>query len=314
MFFDMIDLDHLTIRVHDLDAAGASFQRLGFTVTPNREPVVSDEDGSPEANFTANSAGFVNNRHVLFQAHQPDVANFFELMCVLDPLAGPPYGNQMMSYLLDSEGPKVIVGHSKDVERTRQAMINSDIQMYPPLDLVTEWRDQQRDRTVPIHARPAVPIIGQMPFYVAAYQTSTLDGYQYEPWTVHPNGARYLTAINGITNEVRRHAKIMANDILGVEPEYLDDDHAILTVRDVQLRIMSPRGFASHYPGLDYSTERAVPHLFGATVAVRSLDKIADILDANGIPRVSTPHGICVPRHQAHNAIIEFVAEPVQGK
>jgi hypothetical protein len=315
MSLGIVDVDHVMIRVFDLEAAAMSYRRLGFTVTPVREKIPLAELTTPSHTGGAGRAAAppqkatINNRHVIFQPFpgRDDVANFLEFMCIEDQLNTPPQAMQMLSFLLDTEGPKAVVGYTEDVDRSRESMRAAGIETYPPIRFETGWRDEERDLFVPIVARPAPPVFGQFPFQVGPYETPTLEGYRYQPWTVHPNGALYLTGISGITDDVRRDAQVMAEKAFGVQVEYLGEDIAMLCVRDMCLRIMSPRGFASLYPGLDFSVERSLPHLFGVTIVVRALDEATAILDANDVAYAKTPGGVCVPRHAAHNTLVEFV-------
>jgi hypothetical protein len=95
--------------------------------------------------------------------------------------------------------------------------------------------------------------------------------------------------------------------VFGVEMEWESDDIVVLRPRDLFLRIATPAGFSMLFPDLDFSSERILPFVVGATVAVDSLDTVRDILDDNQISWVSTPGGIAVPRRYAANTLLEFV-------
>jgi hypothetical protein len=161
--------------------------------------------------------------------------------------------------------------------------------------------------TFPIQARPCVPIFGQIPFQFDPYETTTLAGYHYEPWTRHTNTARYMAGVTGVTKNIRRDAAFMAEKIFGVPVQWESDDIAIVQPRDLILRIITPAGFKAIYPDLDFSSERILPHTIGVTFVVGSLGTVRHVLTQNRVPFHLTRDGIAVPRQRACNTIIEFI-------
>jgi len=310
--FGIVDIDHLMIRVADLKIGAETFRKLGFTITPPRQHIdMSALEGATGRESKADRKASINNRHILLTPFpgRDDVANYLELMCIEDQLATPPQVTQMLCFLLDSEGPKTVVTISKDLEHSRQQMLEQGIETSVPVPFRTGWYDEDRDQLVPAHGSPAVPVYGQTPFMTNPCEISTLDGYRYEPWTVHPNGARRLLGVTGITDRIHTHAEAMADNVFGTAVEWASDDVALIWPRDLFFRVVTPAGFAQLYPGLDFSTERILPALCGATVAVDSLDTLCDTLNASGVEYAEIPSGaVVVPRHQAANTIIEFVS------
>lgn len=308
MSFQVVDIDHLMVRVAHFDASIEAFQRLGFTVTPIRQRI-GDEPVAVATGRDPKGPSTINNCHILFKPYpgRDDVANFLELICIEDQLNTPPEVMRVMSFLLDSEGPKALMCLSEDLEASREAMRRQGIETLAfPLD--TGWYDDKRSRFIPIWARPAVPVFGQTPFMVMPYETTALDGYHYEPWTIHPNTATYLAGVTGVTDDVEGHAALMADRVFGVEPAWEQDGVAVVRPRDIFLRMVSPRAFGQLFPGLDFSSERVLPTLIGATVAVGSIETLTRTLDANGVPYVETPAGgVAVARQLAANTLIEFV-------
>jgi len=50
-----------------------------------------------------------------------------------------------------------------------------------------------------------------------------------------------------------------------------------------------------------------LPHTFGLTFAVASIDTLVGALRANDVTYRYTRDGVCVPRQHAHNTVLEFV-------
>lgn len=305
-----VDIDHIVVRVEFLEEAKKTYERLGFTVTPLRAQVdqaawvdATESGREPKGEAT------INQRQILFKPFpgRDDVANFIAFIAVEDQLRTPPEVTQMMSYLYDTEGPRAIVLNTADVQAAREEMQRGGFEAFKPVKFETGWMDNERDVFVPITSSASVPIHGQVPFMFDPFQTWTLGGYTYEPWTQHENGALYMAGVSGITRNVRHDAEVMADRVFGTDVEYESDHVALLRKRDLFLRVLSPEGFAEVYPGLDFSRERILPHTFGLTFAVKSLDDLTALLDDRQVTWQRTRDGLCVPRMLAHNTLLEFI-------
>ena len=310
MTLGVVDIDHLIIRAADLAQSASDYEKLGFFVTPLLRKVTWGSSGEELAAAPQEAQrSTVTGRQILFKPYpgRTDIANFLNIYCIEDQLLMPPELTQVFSFLLDSEGPRTIVGYTKDVEKAREAMTAVGIRTNAPLEYESGWQDEERNTFIRIQARPCVPIFGQIPFQFDPYETQTLEGYQYAPWTVHPNGARYMAGVTGVTNNIRRDAEFMAHKIFGVDVEWHGDEVAVIRPRDLFLRVMTPRGFHDLFQGLDFSTERILPHTVGVSFAVESVDAVATLLERNGVPAVRTRLGVCVPRQQACNTLVEFI-------
>jgi len=306
----VVDIDHLMIRAADLGQAASAYEKLGFFVTPLRKKVPWSSSGKELADAPPETQrSTVTGRQILFKPYpgRTDVANFLNIYCIEDQMLMPPEVTQVFSFLLDSEGPRTIVGYTADVGRAREAMTALGIKTNAPLDYESGWQDEERDVFIRIQARPCVPIFGQIPFQFDPYETQTLAGYQYAPWTVHPNSARYMAGVTGVTHNIRRDAEFMAHKIFGVDVEWQGDEVAVIRPRDLFLRVMTPKGFGQLFEGLDFSSERILPHTVGVSFAVASLDVVEKTLRKNGVAMVKTRLGICVPRQAACNTLIEFI-------
>jgi hypothetical protein len=312
--FRIVDIDHFMIRVADLDAGVETFKSLGFTVPPVRRPMdMRRLEGRAGADGPAGPPKKLTmlNRHILFQPYpgRDDAANFLELMGILDQLATPPPVTQMMSFLLDTEGPKAVVALADDIDRAREEMVADGLTTSEVLRLEgTGWDVPETGQFLEVKGAVATPVFGQTPFLVCPCAHGIVESMRHEPWTQHENSARYLAGATGVTEDIHEHTRLMAERVFGgVEPEWESDDVAVIRPRDLFLRIVTPAGFEQLYPGLDFSSERILPAYCSATVAVESLDRVRNTLSTNGVEHVDVPGGVAVPRHEAHNTIIEFV-------
>jgi hypothetical protein len=313
---DIVDIDHLMIRTRSLDYAARAYERFGFFVCPPRRKIEMSAFADGKSGEANAPKATLNNRHIIFKAYpgRSDVANFLEFMCIEDPLATPSKVMQLMGFLGDSEGPKTVVCLTRDIDASVAEFERRGFEAPPTIPFETGWDDTERGSFVRIQARPFVPTPGQMPFQMNCYETSTIGNYQYTPWTVHPNTAKYLTAVTGVTEDLRADVEFMASKIFDVKPQWLDDDAVVIRPRDIEWRFFSPRGFTKRYPGCRYSDVRLLPATIGATVAVESLPALRSILRTNDVDHVDLGDRVCINPEAACNTLLEFVATVGDGK
>jgi hypothetical protein len=303
----IVDIDHLMIRSRGLAHAAGIYEKFGFFVCPPRRKI----DMAAFADGVQGGGGpkaTLNNRHIIFKPYpgRTDVANFLEFMCIEDPLATPPKVMQLMSFLGDSEGPKTVVCLTRDLDKSLEEFQRRGFVAPPTIPFETGWDDAERGTFVRIQARPFVPPPGQMPFQMNCYETSTMENYQYTPWTVHPNTARCLTGFTSVSENLRADVEFMATRIFDVEPEWHGNEIAVIKPRDITWRFTSPHGYASLFPECAYSQVRLLPATVGATVAVESLSTLRDILRSNGVAFVDDGNRICIRPEDACNTLLEF--------
>jgi catechol 2,3-dioxygenase-like lactoylglutathione lyase family enzyme len=309
MSYGFRDIDHLMIRVADLDEGIKTFESLGFFVAPARTPFdMTPLAGDDDSDAAKAKKAPIENRHVVMHPYpgRDDIANFFELMH-FDTLNSPPSVVKTLCFMLDTEGPKTIVCYAEDIEASCEAMREDGLEVNL---LAAKWEIgwEHDGEWIPTRGRPAPPIFGGTPFQVNPFETVDLPNFSYDPWRHHPNTARYMAGVTGVTNQIKEHTQHMAERVFGVEPEWKSEDIAVITPRDIYLRIVTPAGFAELYPGLDFSRERVLPTLTGVTVAVESLETLRKTLNKGDVEHHDTPSGgVVVPRTQAANTVIEFV-------
>lgn len=296
------DIDHAVVRVDDADAAAGLYRRFGFTIAPRRQ------------RRSGQAAPSVAARHILFQPFpgRSDVANFVVLQSITDQYGMPDSLAQILSFMFDAFGPRAIVGYTPDVAASMQAMHDCGIATNSPTWLSEPgWHDEDADREVPVRIQQLAALTRRMPFVVNGFHSSTLDSFRYAPWTAHPNSARYLAGVTGVSADLDADVDIMARVVFGVEPRWDGPDIAVLSPREIFLRVVSPRGFGRLYSDLDFSTERALPALCALTFAVASTTVVRRCLDDHAVAHLATPDGrVLIARQDAANTILEFTAAP----
>jgi hypothetical protein len=301
MSFGLVDIDHLMIRVSTLEDTVKQFERMGFTVAPPRL-----ELGSKTPRWRP-----YDNRLILFEPYpgRHDIANFLGLACLQDQFGAPWPLRKSMSFLWDTEGPKSVVCLARDIEVTAQAMREAglEVELGGPQSPELGWIDEETGSWLPHRNRPCNPTFRQLPFMTNAYGTDSIETFHHPAFIRHANGARYMSTITGITDDIQRDVVWMSRDVFGVTPVWESADVALIRPRDIVLRIVTPAGFASLYPGIDYSTERILPALAGATIVVSSISRVTETLQEAGVAHVRIDaNRVVVPRSAASNTVLEF--------
>ena len=301
MSFGVVDIDHLMIRVATLEGAVTRFEAMGFTVAPPRL-----ELGAATPRWRA-----YDNRLILFQPYpgRRDVANFLGLACLQDQFGAPWKLRKSMSFLWDTEGPKSVVCLSRDIEATARAMRDAglEVALEAPASAELGWIDKETGNWLPHRTRPCNPTFRQLPFMTNAYGTDTVASFHHPPFTRHLNGARYMSAITGVSDDIERDVAWMSRDVFGVTPVWESEDIVLVRPRDIVLRIITPTGFAALYPGIDYSPERILPALSGATIVVSSMAQVTEALERGGVTHVKIDDArVVIPRSEASNTVLEF--------
>jgi Glyoxalase-like domain len=173
------DIDHLMISVKDSEAAGALFERMGFTATPH-----SLMPG-------------LSNRLICFPSQQRGACNFVELMTLEDVDTAPAL---MPLILLPPGRPVSMVMVAPDIDKTHDALRGQGLNMPPPLHLERDWALPGGEVITPRFA-VLIPDPGQSPFYWNVCQHKTPEHYVRPDFVHHENGAKALTAVIAVADK-----------------------------------------------------------------------------------------------------------------
>lgn len=282
-----VDVDHLMLGVSDLDAAGASFERLGFTVTARSEHTVMG---------TA-------NRCVMLTSGSPDIANYVELMAVTGRDRLP---QRLTEVLGGPEGVKAVVLATRDANASATALAARGLGTAAvfSFDRMIELPDGDEAMlafTVAMLPSSAAPV----PTIVCAHHT--LATLTQREWQHHVNGAQRLTGCMIVATAPAAVAARL-EQLLGVAAHVEPDGGRAVRCGQVTLRIVTPDVLRRVYPGLELDPARPLPYVLGLAVAVTEIRQTEDHLRRAGVPCVVSTAGTAVsvmPQH-AHGALLEF--------
>jgi catechol 2,3-dioxygenase-like lactoylglutathione lyase family enzyme len=270
-------IDHLVIRVSDLDASETAYRKLGFTLTPR-----GFHAGRGSANHTAPLSS----------------GNYFELLHL------PPGGDA--DAFPDREGPVAIALSPLD-SRTIYAEITAlGYDVEPP-------RDLSRPVHLPEGVREArflnasFPRIEPETVRWFACQHLTRDLVWRPEWEAHANGAdRLLEAIVVHPSPVRLRATF--TKLFGEAVRY-DAERLTIKLGEDEVSFISPGAFQARFPAIRLPAELSEGWFAGAVFRVGSLGRLEGVLSRAGINFSRTPVGsIVVASSEGAGAVLEFVA------
>jgi catechol 2,3-dioxygenase-like lactoylglutathione lyase family enzyme len=271
-------IDHLVIRVRDLDASEALYRKLGFSLTPR-----GFHAGRGSANHTAPLSG----------------GNYFELLHL-------PSGGADAGAFPDVEGLAAIALAPDDSRAVHAELSALGYAVEPPRDLARPVRLPEGVREARF-LNASFPRIAPESIRFFACQHLTRDLVWRPEWESHANGAQRLT-----------EAIIVHPSPIRLRPTYVklfgeavrdDADGFLAALGDDKVSFVSPGAFHARYPDASLPSDLSDGWFAGAVFRVGSPGVVEDVLTQAGVAPIRTPAGsLVVPPAEAAGALLEFVA------
>ena len=281
-------LDHLVLAVHDLDAAGAFYERLGFLVgARNRHPWGTENRivQFPGAFLELITVG----EGAVIAPHQPGIFSF---------------GAFVRDYLTMREGFAMLVLASNDARADKDAFDKAGIGGFQPFDFARKAKKPDGSEvevsfSLAFARDPLAPHCG---FFVC--QQHRPENFWNAAMQAHPNGATSLAGVSMVAADPADHAEFLSA-FTGIRA---------FSATSAGLRFETPRGlveclseqaFAFRH-GMDAPATGA--RLAGFTVAVRDIGALAKHLDQQGIDWVEHQGACVIQPKDAFSLVLRFVA------
>ena len=279
MTVSVTGIDHLVIRVRDIDAAQSLFQKLGFFLTDR-----GFHSGHKSANHTASLAD----------------GNYIELVHLNTETTGPGFARKPPSY----EGPIAVALQTQDSRKVNEELRALGFDVSPPRDLARPVflpngkRDAQFLNTGFPELDPAI--------YLFTCQHITPDLIWRSEWQHHPNGARFITSVT-LVHANPADLRDFYVRLFGEQAVTLEEGNLIIRLPKNQVNVITPQTFQSRFPSISLPTDLSEGWFAGATLVTDSLDNLASLLKRERIAFTQTPTGGLVidPLHAA-GAVLEF--------
>ena len=289
------DIDHLVIAVRDLEVARATYQRLGFTLTPvARHPF-----------GTANSLAQFGS-------------SFLELLAVADARAIPEPTLTQFSfaafnrdYLRRREGLSMLALKSTDPAADRAAFARHGLPVYEPFRFERKARGPDGvARTVAF----SLTFTGDPRFHGAAgfftCQHHFPENFWQPEYQRHANGAVKIAAAVMVTRDPADFHEFLTH-FTGRHDMKSTSLGVTFELGEASIEILSAVGFRAFF-GEDAGPD---PRRFTAfRIAVADLAAAQKLLAANDVPFATVAGALVIPASFAHGAALAFVAAEPKNK
>jgi hypothetical protein len=281
-------LDHLVLAVHDLDAAGVFYQRLGFLVgARNRHPWGTE------------------NRIVQFPGA------FLELITVGEGAAIDPhlpdtfsFGAFVRDYLAQREGFAMLVLASEDARADKAAFDKAGIGGFKPFDFArTAKRPDGSEVEVSFSlAFARDPLAPQCGFFVC--QQHRPENFWNPAMQAHPNGATALAGVTMVARDPADHAEFLSA-FTGIRA---------FSATSAGLRFETPRGvvecLSDAASAFDFglSAIGEGPRLAAFTIAVDDLAAFENRLKAEALDYLKHGSALVLPPQSTFGVTLRFIA------
>jgi catechol 2,3-dioxygenase-like lactoylglutathione lyase family enzyme len=272
-------IDHAIVGVRDLEAARASYRRLGFNLTPRGRHV-----GWGTANYC-----------VMFEG------DYIELLGIAD---ASQFTNNLDQFLAEREGLLSLALRTADAHATHDAWQAAGLAPAAVANLGRLLEPATELRFENVMLAPEA-IQGAALFACAAL---TPELMRRPEWLGHPNGAQGIASATVAVEDPAAFYEPMAQVFGSICLTETDDTLAVHTGRGVLL-FATPDDIDMLHPELESLETGDAPMLVALSLAVPDLAATAAWLDHHDVAyRRDSGGTIGVPPTHTHGVMLEFVA------
>ena len=282
-------IDHLVLCVADLDRAIALYRDLGFTTTPRAEhPWGTD------------------NSLVQLQGC------FLELLTVARPELIEPASERFFSFgafsrnfLERREGMSMLVFESSDARADREEFAVRGLHPWDLFDFERQAKlpDGSSVRVAFSLAFATDPRIPEVAFFCCQQHAPQ---YFWKPeYQSHANGAETIEKVVMVAAEPVTLAEFFSR-IQEPESVAIGSDGLTVATPRGRLLVLTPAAAHRCLDRTEQSFSADSPSFVGFSVRVPALERVAEILDSNGVPFTFTEGAIRIRPEEAFGIAIEF--------
>lgn len=284
MAHGLTGIDHAVLAAADLEAARASYSRLGFTLSPRGRHV-----GWATGNYC-----------IMFPG------NYLELLGIAEP--GGFSAGLEEAIASRGEGVHKIVPGTKDAAASRASLAAAGLKPGEPQSLKRAL-ELPEGNVMPaftlVHLPPeATP---ETSMFLCQHLTPAL--LRKPEWLLHPNGALQLSGF-----------VVACADPPALEQSYerlFGAGNAVRTDRLLTVRcgeeyvlFATPDDITSLFPDLDHDPARALPYVAGMRFRVHNTEAPRAYFKARGIAHERSLDGrVFISQEDAHGCFLEFAAQ-----
>ncbi len=284
----MSGIDHLVLCVHDLDAARARYQAMGFTLAPK----ALHPFGTGNSNIQLQGC-------------------FLELLTVIAPSEIPAHGIETFSFaahnrdfLETGDGFSMLVMESTDARADQQRFAAAGLKTYRPFDFARTARlPDGEDVTVGFSLAFVTDPLAPRNAYFTCQQHAP-EHFWRPAYQRHANTAHTITEVCLVSDNPSAHAEFLQT-IAGRTEMSEDEDGINITTRRGRIAAVTPARFERNY-GTAAPELRDGARLVGYCVGVDELVTVCDQLDSNNISHQRLAGRIVVSPQDAFGVSVAF--------
>jgi hypothetical protein len=271
MKYGIQEIDHAVSVVADAMQAGNRMASIGFTVTP----------------LSVMSNVGVANRLVLLRPQSPGVANFIELMSVLDERRLPA---PLTPYVSGRLGFRWMVLSGPDVAASFEQLSRGGYPFGRPVPVERDWTLPSGE-VLHLAFNVMMPIDAPIPFNFCEYRTP--QHYVRPEFLEHPNGAETLTGIL-CQSECPDECLTYFEALFDCERRPLGGDLYAVAPNRVEVIVGAPSTW-EHVSGRALSIPPGSPHtVIGCRIRVHDLSETQRYFQTNGLAASRSEVGLVV--------------------
>jgi hypothetical protein len=278
----LIDLDHLMISVAGSDRAGATFERMGFTLTPR------------------SALPGMSNRLICFPSSVRGRNNFIELLSLDDRATAPAI---MHDVLGGSERPVSMVMASPDARTTAAAL--EELGLSPQfMQFKRDWRLPSGEVISP-EFRVCIPKPGASPLMWNVCEYLNPELYQRHDFIWHKNTARRFTAALALADDpetLARHYESVWNAKAALSA----DGSLAVSPGTTALRIYAPEHAARLFPGAALPARKNGVGYLGFEIEFGDLRATRAQLETAGVRANAGNNCLWIAPGDAHGCLVVF--------
>jgi len=266
------ELDHTGVAVRDLDAAEATYRRLGFNLTPRSFHSGSVEPGGPVVPWGS------GNHCAMFESGYLEVVGLTDVAL----------HSSVKTFLERYEGAHIVAIGSGDSQTTFKALSSRSPGVKAPIRL-------QRDAAYgPDGSETRLAAFSNISIDSAYFSEGKLIFIEHltrdviwQPHLLdHPNGATALAEVGFCVADVTATSDKLQK-LLDIESKEVMPNVARFKLPRGTIYVMNEAGMAKWTPGV---TPPCIPYVATVGFEVRDLDATRRLLNDNGVPYTDHPY------------------------
>jgi hypothetical protein len=281
--------DHCVLCVHDLERAAATFEALGFNLTPVAQLLPLG----------------VRNRIALFGD------NFLELVAVADPaISAPPpgqfsFGAHYQAFLGRDEGMSMLAWHGTDARTDAQRFREGGCGAYAPFDFgrdapLPSGETVRFEFSLAFATDPAMPRLA----FFTCQQRHAPELFWRPKYQRHVNGTRRIAEVVMSAAEPERHRRFLERVSDG-RAEPIPGGFSIQTTRG-RLTMLDQAEAARRF---GEAREDGEPRFRAVRLTVEGRAAAERLMRKSGIDVIGRGDVLLVPASACHGVAVEFFSE-----